>query len=300
MLEWFLRALGVGGSAERKRRPGRRRRVGPRKARVQLSAPVPKVSEEWWQPPTLEPGALQEVVGESHYQDSLVLHAGGKTPDGAAHPLLTAQLVADPSNRHDKFAVRVELNGDLVGHLPRGVSSLFQAVVIALAEEGTPATCRAWLTGGWDRDGGSGTIGVILDVALPPAPSSGSKPLFPWLVPECLGRGRGRLALVGEERFQGRLRALQARGMFVVRLCRSEAPPYKTSIRGPYLVAYADDHPIGMLTAQSAARYLPVVQEINQRGLEATCYAEVDPGNTKLEVQLWLCKGFTTLEGGWR
>lgn len=101
-----------------------------------------------------------EVVGESNYQAALLAVSGGKTPDGPAQTEHLAQLVAEPSNPYDRNAVRVEIDGRLVGYLPRQFAGRLSAV---LREIEGPAMCQARITGGWDRGGGdTGSFGVVL------------------------------------------------------------------------------------------------------------------------------------------
>lgn len=68
------------------------------------------------------------IVGESSYQDALRLiaetHASLST-----NRLLTAKLVAEPDNRQDPHAVRVEVAGRTVGYLPRSVAKLYRPAV---------------------------------------------------------------------------------------------------------------------------------------------------------------------------
>ncbi len=250
----------------------------------------------------LEPGGLLEVVGEASYQREIDHVSGGRTENGAAQPLVMAQLVPEPRNKHDKFAVRVEVDGECVGYIPRGLNRQVFKVAVSLDKQRLPATCRAWLVGGWERDRGRGSFGVILDCADPPSPRSAETPFFPWLLPEALTRGRGRLALVGEQKFQAailRLQESQAGGPVMAHLVEAKEAPYKTKIAGPYVVAKVGGETVGMLTAQTAPRYLPLLRDLAARGIAATCRVEAEQGDKKIEVLLWLCKHFASADGGW-
>lgn len=70
------------------------------------------------------------VVGETSYQDALRLIAETHASLGT-NRLLTATLVAEPDNRNDPHAVRVDVVGRTVGYLPRSVAKLYRPAVRA-------------------------------------------------------------------------------------------------------------------------------------------------------------------------
>jgi|GEM_PF-1389355 hypothetical protein len=96
-----------------------------------------------------------EVVGESNYQDALrpiaEIHASFNTPR-----LLTATLRPEPTNAHDKNAVRVELAGRLVGYLPREIAKRYAGAVCAHfnVSSGTPELTAPAEVRGKDRNYG--------------------------------------------------------------------------------------------------------------------------------------------------
>jgi len=94
------------------------------------------------------------VAGESHYQDAL--HAIAGDGDGEVRFEATAALVPEPSNPHDPNAVRVEIDGRLVGYLPRAAAVAYGPVVRAPMERGRTAVCDAMVAG---REG---MLGVFL------------------------------------------------------------------------------------------------------------------------------------------
>lgn len=105
-----------------------------------------------------------EVVGESYHQDALERICGGRTRDGADHRC-SAALVLDNANRFDPMAVRVEIEGLLVGYLPRDLARAFRRALAKSAPRATVVRCPAWIRGGWDRgDGDRGDFGVRLDL----------------------------------------------------------------------------------------------------------------------------------------
>jgi len=105
-------------------------------------------------PTRLEGRELVNVAGESHYQDAL--HAIAGSGDGEVRFETTAALVPEPSNPHDPNAVRVEIDGRLVGYLPRAAAVAYGPVVREPVERGRTAVCDAMVAGR------GGVLGVFL------------------------------------------------------------------------------------------------------------------------------------------
>jgi hypothetical protein len=106
-----------------------------------------------------------EVVGESHYLKSFAKICGPRCTEGVDMEV-RAHLTLDDLNPYDKMAVRVSVNGHVVGHLPRDVARDFRRAVKAggLSEYLT-FECAGHIRGGWDKGGGDvGHYGVKLDL----------------------------------------------------------------------------------------------------------------------------------------
>lgn len=120
-------------------------------------------------------GGVQHVAGESFYQEALERAGGGRDEDGVLCPQHRAVLRRDPANEFDKNAVEVLINGERVGHIPRGETHRYQRFLKSVEKQGGYVWCHASLTGGWDRsdnhDGPIGDwygyIGVELDISQP-------------------------------------------------------------------------------------------------------------------------------------
>ena len=105
-----------------------------------------------------------EVVGESHYQKALERIAGGRSEDGAEHDCI-AVLVPEPQNKHDRNAIRVDIDGMTVGYLSRSDARDLGKVLRGKGLGGAILTVNAMIVGGWDRGGGDrGHFGVRLDI----------------------------------------------------------------------------------------------------------------------------------------
>lgn len=101
---------------------------------------------------------FREIVGESNYQPAIRAAAGGQ-PTGDEGVKCIAALVPEDDNRHDKNAVVVKINGNIVGYLPREQARLYRG---RLKRAGLPLgtySCPAKIFGG-----GGKQYGIWLDL----------------------------------------------------------------------------------------------------------------------------------------
>lgn len=113
------------------------------------------------------PGTFSfDIVGESHYQRALRRIAGPKDEDGKQHRCV-ATLVLEDENPYDKKAVRVDINGETVGHLSKSDARRYRKTIAQLGLKSRRAKVQALIVGGWSRGGGdTGHYGVKLDLSL--------------------------------------------------------------------------------------------------------------------------------------
>lgn len=221
----------------------------------------------WAQWPSLAPGAERKVVGESHYQAALEQAAAGHTSDGCRRQLVVAQLVREPTNRHDRNAVQVLVGRQCVGYIPKADAPGYHRIIDQLHDQGRPATCFARLTGGWDRGRNDrGHIGIELLIAKPFRPTTSADPFFPPV---------GKVAVTKEEQFQDVLSQL-GEGRHVAEL----------AMDGGAIGVWIGEQRVGQLTSKMTDRFEWVVEEIRAAGIRATCEARVARGAKKLEVEL--------------
>lgn len=110
---------------------------------------------------------LVNVAGESFYPESFAFLCGPRQEDGV-NIEARAQLDLQDDNPHDKYAVRVSIQGHPVGHLSREHARTFRRTV-RYGELSMHETfeCAAVICGGWDRgEDGAGHFGVRLDLNL--------------------------------------------------------------------------------------------------------------------------------------
>jgi hypothetical protein len=116
---------------------------------------------------------LVNVAGESHYQEALRELTG---TDGSEQVRREAEavLVPEPGNPHDPNAVRVEIDGRLVGYLPRGAAVAYGPMLQAVIARGRAAACEAMIAG---RGGeGPANLGVFLKLPEPTDPIPAAPP----------------------------------------------------------------------------------------------------------------------------
>lgn len=108
-----------------------------------------------------------EVRGESNFQEALEDICGGRCETG--HSLaVTAYLVCEPTNPYDSNAVKVLVDGHLVGYVAREAAQVLAPVLAALEHVGAQATCAGEIVGGWDRGGADkGHFGIWLTMPPP-------------------------------------------------------------------------------------------------------------------------------------
>lgn len=114
---------------------------------------------------TLYPGDDPlEVVGESHYQDVLWRIVGGRRSEPVRYET-EAVLEPEPENPNDPNAIKVLMDGSLVGYLSREDAAVYRPGLIRLIET-SPTGCvalEASIVGGGPRSDGIGFLGVFLD-----------------------------------------------------------------------------------------------------------------------------------------
>ena len=107
-----------------------------------------------------------EVVGESKYQDAIEAICGGRTEDGVDFTV-EAVLIHENENPYDDQAIRVEIDGRIVGYMCRKNAREYRRHLAETGYPGVTAACKARIRGGWDRGPDDrGYFGVRLDLPV--------------------------------------------------------------------------------------------------------------------------------------
>ncbi len=81
---------------------------------------------------------------------------------------VVAQLALQPDNPHDSNAVVVLVDSKIVGHIPRSEAPAIRAELLALSRNNQAVTCKARISGGWDRpDSDVGSFCINLSLSRP-------------------------------------------------------------------------------------------------------------------------------------
>ena len=121
-----------------------------------------------------------EVVGELAYQDVLWGLAGGTVGDRIRCHIVAA-LVPEPTNPYDANAIAVQIDGQVVGYLPRATAQRYLAGLKHLMSVHGYVALRGVIVGGGYYDDGPGRLGVWLehnpaDFGIRPAAASRPAP----------------------------------------------------------------------------------------------------------------------------
>jgi len=123
-----------------------------------------------FQPSHIEPFPLQ-VQGESYYRaniEEISEFLDEDDGEGVDASNFTARLILDDNNQYDPGnAVRVEIDGKLVGHLSKQNAMAYRHRLAQLGLSNAIGECRASIKGGFALpEGGFADYGVRLDLDL--------------------------------------------------------------------------------------------------------------------------------------
>lgn len=197
-------------------------------------------SGDWWQWPTLAQTGAQQVVGESNYQEAL---AAAVDRHGRA---VMAQLVTEPSNKYDRRAIRVDVDGRTVGYVPREDTEVFHPVLASLS--GRVVTARAVVSGG-----GTGySFGIVVLASA-----------------SVLDQRRG--FLYGRKQVVMQVPKAEAAAV-AARVPEGSGRAATLSVEDGLVVVDLDGVRVGKMTKQSSANYVGVVEAAAGAALGAGCW----------------------------
>lgn len=261
----------------------------------------PDAPNPGWEPYllwTAEDGwASQEVVGESHYRDELLRVLGDDLTDDGASTIRIVELVPEPDNPHDRYAVSVRFANRTLGYLPRGDALRYQRMLCDLLDDGLLPVVRARIVArrvtAWSDDGEMRPdlrIGVYLfltgpDTALPlnDPPTAGYT---------LLAQGGSVQVLRTNDHFDvlKRYSTPSGTGMLLVTLASVEVNTARTSKR--YIEIRLDDERIGQLSAPMSEKFLPAVDHFAARGLQTAARAMIVSSSVAAKVTVRALKAY--------
>jgi hypothetical protein len=240
-----------------------------------------------------------EVAGESHHAAAIAALFPSPVPEDGTEASFTAHLVPEPSNRYDRHAVQVVIGGNLVGYLPRESASAYQPSLIALGGSGRVATveARVWalpeIDHGYDRRGNpvarrTGHLHARVTLALAAPHMILPLNLAPAGVELPLGRA---LKLSSDEAVTAACEPWlqpQGEGWVHVTLHRiTETLPRSTR---ELIEVRLDNAPAGRLSPAMSQNFLPLLDQLEDRGLGCAARAIVKGNKVKAVVTLHAAK----------
>jgi hypothetical protein len=226
----------------------------------------------------------QGVAGEAYNRATIARVVGRRriasAGDWDSGLEVTALLRREPSNRHDRNAVRVDLLGPdgpgKAGYLPADVAPTWRSTLLEIERQGAVAACRARVFRGGNT---RGDFVVVLRLAPPEralalnTPPAGAVLLEPER--EC--------AVTGENKHQD---AIGTRLGPVWATLHAAQVERGASAGAETIEVRIEGRRVGALTAAQGARYASLLS----RAQVVACEAETFQGRTVIEVRLLLPK----------
>jgi collagen type III alpha len=236
--------------------------------------------------------ASAEVAGESHYGRSIRGLLGEDFKAAGTEIVVTAQLIPELGNKHDRNAVGVWVGGVQVGYLPRDEAVRYAPVLSALTAQGwlPQVSARVWGTEWSDYDDHTGSFhgSVRLDLAEPhmlvPAnmPPNGDCRILP---------SGNAIQVAGEEKYLDALVPfLRSEGECWVHVSLHEVVEQLARSTRTVVEVRIDGACVGKLTPKMSSELLPAIRHLEQQGTTAAARAIVKGNRIKAEVVLYVAR----------
>ncbi|MCY1138215.1 HIRAN domain-containing protein [Actinoplanes sp. Pm04-4] len=219
-----------------------------------------------------------DIVGESHYGDAIRAVLGADFKAQGTELLAPATLTPEPGNRHDRHAVGVWIDSQLVGYLPREEAVRYSPVLTHLSVQGwaPQVTARVW---GSEWEGFRGS--VRLDLAEPHMLVPANLP--PSMPHRLLPRGAA-IQVTGEDKHLAELTPfLRPEGECWVHVTLHDIVEQTVEVR-------LDGSRVGQLTRRMSAELRPAVRHLAEQGHTSAARAIVKGNRIKAEVVLYVAR----------
>jgi len=242
-----------------------------------------------------------EVSGEA-WREREITTAVGQSPgiDQEIEIVLPAALVPEPDNPHDRNAISVRINGQVVGYIAKEETRSYLRDVQRLTTSGhQPMTlARIWMVRRRHSNGGTRFYSRI-SIALPNHGLELPKNDSPTVAHSLLPWGAG-LQVMGEEAHLDRLKPYISSApsdLVIVTMHRVERKLKNGQIRELIEVRLNDER-IGELTPTTSRHFLPTVDHVAARGGIVASYARIKGSQLAAEVVVQGAKA-AELQAGW-
>lgn len=229
-----------------------------------------------WQPYPLWGGqgdwCNEEVVGVHAYIDAIRATLGSDFDPSGSTVRRTVELIPEPGNPHDRYAVSVRASNYVIGYLARDRAVLFHSRLMGLIDRGlvptVPAAIRAYDQNRWDdRPGAPLDLDINIDVQLsePHLILPGNEP--PDVPYTLLPQGYSVQVTKANDHFQILRHFVEPEGELELLVTLHEIDVSTAKTEKKLVEVRVEGHRIGQLTPQTSAKFLPAVRHLSNRGL---------------------------------
>jgi hypothetical protein len=249
-----------------------------------------------------------DVAGEHfHMQDIKSLFRSG-VPEGGAELDVTVEFVPEPTNRHDRGAVKVMVGSAHVGYLPKETAAAYRPVIAELISAGFAPRCgaqvRAWHEFDYDlqRNGDvkKHSTGIEARITLDLAEPHMLTPLnaAPTVAHLVLPVGTA-VQVGGEEEHMETLRGwTRPAGEGWVHVSLHQITEQMARSTRSVVEVRLDRQRVGQLTPKMSGEFAPAIALLERSGLLTVARAVVKGNSLKADVVLYAAKA-GELDEGW-
>ncbi|MEV6342595.1 hypothetical protein [Actinoplanes sp. NPDC051851] len=225
--------------------------------------------------------ASAEVVGETHYAKSIRALFGADFNPQGTDLTLPVQLIPDRTNRHDRNAVGVWADSQLLGHLPRPEAARYSPVLTELTKRNLVPEVNAQIHGReWDGNPNSFDANIRLDLAEPHMLVPANQP--PVQEHRLLPTGSA-VQVNGQDQHLDALAPLyRTEGECWVYVTLQEMADHLVEVR-------LGDKRVGDLSPKMSGELLPVLRHQSERGLVTAARAIVK-STMSVEILLYIAR----------
>ncbi|MDI9918462.1 hypothetical protein [Rhodococcus sp. IEGM 1379] len=184
----------------------------------------------------------------------------------------TVELIPEPGNPHDRYAVSVRASNYLLGYLARERAILFHSRLMDLINRGlvptVPAAIRAYDQNRWDDTPGTPvdlSVSVEIQLSDPHLLTPGNEP--PEIPYTLLPPGSSVQVTKVDDHFDVLRRFVEPEGELELLVTLHELDVSTAKTDKWVVEIRVDGHRIGQLTPQSSAKFLPAIRHLDSRGL---------------------------------
>ncbi len=204
------------------------------------------------------------------------------------------ELVPEPDNPYDRWAIAVQADGRTVGYLAREDAPAWAGVVRRVPASGhtpvVPGRVYAFYTHDWDNWDGDGDPPkeFAATVQLKLGDPNTALPINdPPAVPHTLIPRSSIVQVTKEDQHaDALLNFVPASGYGLLFATLHERDASRGGVARSVVEVRIDDECVGQLTPQTSQRFLPLIRHLDGRGLATACWADITGSSVAAEVRI--------------